>query len=689
MKKLYTLLAVAFITISAFAQSPEQMSYQAIIRNNSNELVANQLIGMQVSVLYGSASGTAVYVELHTPATNSNGLVSIEIGAGITQSGNFAAIDWANGPYFIKTETDPTGGSTYSITGISQLLSVPYALHAKTAELVIEVDPVYSASEAANITAGDITNLSNLSGINTGDQDMSGIDRNAQAIKDTAAQIRSDIPDVNGFISTEVDPVYVASEAANITAEDITNLDNLSGINTGDQDITGIGMNTQAIMDTAAQIRSDIPDVSGFISTEVDPVYSASKAASITADDITNLSNLSGTNTGDQDITGIGMNTQAIMDTAAQIRADIPDVSGFISTEVDPVYAASEAASITADDITNLSNLSGTNTGDQDITGIGMNTQAIWDTAAQIRADIPDVSGFISTEVDPVYAASEASNITADDITNLDSLSGKNTGDQDLSNLATITALGDSTAQVRSEIPEMLSGTLPGQMQYWNGTSWVAIAAGNEGQVLTFSNGVPKWKGELVEGEVENPITGKIWLDKNLGATQVATSSTDAAAYGDLYQWGRGSDGHQSRTSWTTSQKSSTDQPGHAGFIVAQRPPYDWRSPQNTNLWQGVNGVNNPCPSGYRLPTDAEWQAERASWSSNNSAGAFASPLKLPAAGNRSFTYGHLEQVGSGGYYWSSTSSSSRSCRIYFYISNATAGNLYRAAGLSVRCIKN
>jgi uncharacterized protein (TIGR02145 family) len=129
-----------------------------------------------------------------------------------------------------------------------------------------------------------------------------------------------------------------------------------------------------------------------------------------------------------------------------------------------------------------------------------------------------------------------------------------------------------------------------------------------------------------------NPQTGKIWMDRNLGATRAATSSTDADAYGHLYQWGRASDGHQVRTSPTTSVLSSSDTPGHGSFILVANP-YDWRSPQNTNLWQEVNGTNNPCPNGYRLPTEAEWNAERASWSSNNSAGAFASPLKLPVAG--------------------------------------------------------
>jgi len=182
---------------------------------------------------------------------------------------------------------------------------------------------------------------------------------------------------------------------------------------------------------------------------------------------------------------------------------------------------------------------------------------------------------------------------------------------------------------------------------------------------------------------------GTCWLDRNLGATQVATSSTNAAAYGDLFQWGRVADGHQIRTSNTTPTLSNSDTPGHANFILAPNSPYDWSSSQNANLWQGVGGVNNPCPTGWRLPTDAEWDAEHSSWSQNNSAGAFASPLKLPVAGNRSFIDGSLFDVGSRGRYWSSTVGGADSRALYFGSSNANMSSSRRAYGFSVRCLKD
>ncbi|MDD4761291.1 MAG: DUF1566 domain-containing protein [Bacteroidaceae bacterium] len=115
-----------------WAQAPQKMSYQAVVRNSSDALVRNTTVGVRISILQGSASGTNVFSETQTPTTNANGLVSIEIGGG-TQ---FSAIDWANEIFFMKTEIDPTGGTNYTITGTSQLLSVPYAFHAQTAEAI-------------------------------------------------------------------------------------------------------------------------------------------------------------------------------------------------------------------------------------------------------------------------------------------------------------------------------------------------------------------------------------------------------------------------------------------------------------------------------------------------------------------------------------------------------------------------
>lgn len=237
MKKVFILSAAVIFTATVVAQSPEKMSYQAVIKDAANKLVVNQTIGIQISILQGSVTGIPVYIEQHAQITNSNGLLSLEIGTGTVVTGEFTLIDWASGPYFLKTETDLAGGTDYAVTGISQFLSVPYALHAKTAETLsggpTETDPVYTASPAANITTGDIVNLDNLSGINTGDQDLSNL-ATKDALGDSTELLRSEIDDVRGLIGT------------------------------GGEDLSGLATN-DALADSIAEVRSEIDEVRGLI----------------------------------------------------------------------------------------------------------------------------------------------------------------------------------------------------------------------------------------------------------------------------------------------------------------------------------------------------------------------------------------------------------------------------------------
>ena len=147
MKKILTTFIITVLcALTLFAQAPEKFSYQAVVRNASNALVTNAPVGVRVSILQGSASGNAVYVETHTASTNANGLLTMEIGGGTVQQGSFAGIDWANGPFFLKTETDPAGGTNYTVTSTQQLMSVPYALYAE---------------EAGNGFSGDYNDLTN------------------------------------------------------------------------------------------------------------------------------------------------------------------------------------------------------------------------------------------------------------------------------------------------------------------------------------------------------------------------------------------------------------------------------------------------------------------------------------------------------------------------------------------------
>ena len=169
MKNIYlllTLVFLSFISETLTAQAPPQkMTYQFVARNAQNQLIQNNAVGLRISILQGSPTGTAVYVETHTPQTNGNGTATIEVGGGTVVSGVFANINWSTGVYFIQTEMDPQGQQGYSVTAVSQLLTVPYAFYAAIstrstiADSVVggmsETDPSFNASLAAGITPSD------------------------------------------------------------------------------------------------------------------------------------------------------------------------------------------------------------------------------------------------------------------------------------------------------------------------------------------------------------------------------------------------------------------------------------------------------------------------------------------------------------------------------------------------------
>jgi hypothetical protein len=187
-------------------------------------------------------------------------------------------------------------------------------------------------------------------------------------------------------------------------------------------------------------------------------------------------------------------------------------------------------------------------------------------------------------------------------------------------------------------------------------------------------------------------------MDRNLGATQVATAFNDAASYGDLYQWGRAGDGHQLRTSGNQTTLATTPVPSLGNvwdglfIVVAAVSPWNWLATPSDNLWQGVNGTNNPCPTGMRIPTQAEWECERADFintGGNNRTGAFGSALALPSGGHREGTTGGINFVGNYGDYWSSTVSGVDAIWLAFTATNAVTPADHRAVGASIRCIKD
>lgn len=237
-------------------------------------------------------------------------------------------------------------------------------------------------------------------------------------------------------------------------------------------------------------------------------------------------------------------------------------------------------------------------------------------------------------------------------------------------------------------------------LEWWTGSDWYNTC------VATIPGGVALVPGVAIcDGShpttvvpITSPGTGKIWMDRNLGASGAATSSTDINAYGCLYQWGRGNDGHAS-VDWNKSKPVNLsvtttygiDTPGNNLFIISTNTTtYDWRDAQNNELWKGVNGINNPCPSGYRVPLFTELDAEFTNTKSPiTNAGTAFSNLLFVLSGYRYYSDATLYYTGSNGYYWSSTVSGTYASLRYFS-SGGTYSNAYiRANGFSVRCLKD
>ena len=226
-------------------------------------------------------------------------------------------------------------------------------------------------------------------------------------------------------------------------------------------------------------------------------------------------------------------------------------------------------------------------------------------------------------------------------------------------------------------------------------TEYVVIDGISAANYPAFPAGTVHCDPDSMEIKTVMSTNGKVWMDRNLGAKQVATAIDDSLSYGDLYQWGRFADGHQCRGSATTTTQAtsaavSSGDAWYGKFITNSTFPYDWLSTQDDDLWQGGDSTNIPCPSGFRLPTIAEWDAEFKTWSSSTTAAALDSPLKLPAAGHRSSS-GNEELVGSYCYYSSSSVSTQNngfSAILLVLTNSASLGISARAEASSIRCIR-
>jgi hypothetical protein len=378
--KIKALLIQTLLLLTAVvnAQSPDLMSYQAVVRNSNDALIANQPVGMQLSILQGSPGGTAVYIETHVPLSNDNGLVTVEVGNGSIVSGDFTIIDWSAGPYFIKTEMDPLGGTNYTITAISQFLSVPYALHATTAEHltnpIVETDPVFDTSVAGGITHSDTVFWNNKLGSYTETDPLFQIHpsfgiTNSNISNWNSAHQWGD-HSTFGYLTnyTETDPMFSSSIAAGIQATDTSiwnnKLDSFTETDPLFQMHPSFGITNSNISNWNSAHQWGDHSTFGYLTnyTETDPMYSSSIAAGIQAADTSNWNNKLASYTETDPLfqlhPSFGISSTNISNWDSAYSWGDHSASGYLTnyTETDPVFSTSIAAGIQAIDTSNWNN---------------------------------------------------------------------------------------------------------------------------------------------------------------------------------------------------------------------------------------------------------------------------------------------------------------------------------------------
>ncbi len=788
------LLAVSLFQTISYAQAPNGINYQAVIRNSTGALSSNTPVAIRVNIRQTTTTGTIVYSERQNVTTDQFGLVNFVIGTGTFLSGSpFANINWGNGPYFLDLGVAFSGlpnPAIYMPYGTQQMMSVPYALYAKSSGNLVNQWKYGAGVPASNLgLVGDyyldtatgnvynktnsttwvlITNITGPQGV-AGAQGLQGIAGPIGPIGATGATgpqgpvgltgpagvaglTGAAGPQGNQGIAGPAGPTGLTGAAGVAGPQGIQGLPGTNGA-AGATGAAGPQGPSGAVGATGLQGPAGVAGPQGVAGTNGINGTNGLNALVKTTLEPAGANCATG---GTKVETGLDANNNGVLDLAEINAAQTTYVcNGSAGTQGIQGIAGSAGAS----GLLSSGNAAG-NTPYWDGSQWVVNNSNVFNNGAEVgigtvnpntsaKVDIESTTqGFLLPRMTTTQRNAIASpalglqifNSTTNCLnfytgTSWFETCGSPSSTSILANLncggATITSTltnGTAASGVSVSVPytggnagvysaqsvsstgvvnvtaSLAAGTLAngaGSLTYTitgtpttSGTASFSIVVG--GQSCTFTvpvSSAPVYApiavncaaGATAIVNVTNPLTGKIWMDRNLGSITAGSFSTDQNAYGNLYQWGRFTDGHQCRFVPTTATLSNIDQPAHGNFITSTTGNYDWRSPQNTNLWQGVNGINNPCPSAYRVPTEAEFVAECSSWGAANNLGAFGSPLRWTLGGRR-YPSGTMNDVGTVGYYWSSTAvgTQSKSMR-----TDGSQNVSERGFGFSLRCIKD
>ena len=464
MKKL---LCFAFITLfsslSAFAQT-EGINFQGVARNAAGEVLVSQQISLRLSVLLGSESGAVAYVETRLATSNPQGIFSLVVGDGnaISKTGNFSSIDWKTASKFLKVEMDPNAGNNFLMMGISRMQAVPFAFYAYgvDAENVKGILPLGSGGTG-------VASISELKKSLAVDQINNTSDASKPISTATQAALTSkaNASDVTTSLATKVDKVTGKELSTNdYTTAEKTKLAAITGTNTGDQDLSGYATTTQLAT------KANASDVTTSLATKVDKVTGKELSTNdYTTTEKTKLAAITGTNTGDQDLSGYATTTQLAT------KANAADVTTSLATKVDKVTGKELSTNdYTTAEKTKLAAITGTNTGDQDLSGFATTTQLA------TKANSSDVTTGLATKVDKVTGKELSTNdYTTAEKTKLAAITGTNTGDQVniTGNAGTATKLQSSVTINGIAFDGSANITVPGGVPYTGATQAVDLGA--------------------------------------------------------------------------------------------------------------------------------------------------------------------------------------------------------------------
>ena len=683
MKKTSLLILGLILSAITFAQAPNKMSFQTVVRNSQGKLVLNKSIGVRLSILQSTSTGTPVYVETNTKSSNANGLLTLEVGAGIVATGIFSTIDWSQGPYFLKTEMDVNGGINYTISEVTEFVSEPYAMNSKNAD---NANSVKTLSNGSNVGDMCYWNGTTWVPLNKGTQGQSLTFCDGKPAWTFGGGCPGDVPVLNCSSVANNGTLNATTAASGVTS--VISYTGNGGTHNGQvvssTGITGLTATLQAgtFANGNGSLTYTITGTPAASGTTSFALNIGGKTCTLTRDVLLPVGVISTLEC--SSATKNGTLTGTI--TASGVSSVISYTGGNGGTHNGQVVSSTGVTGLTATlqagtFANGNGNLTFTINGTPVTSGTAIFALSIGGKTCTLTRNVLLPVGEISTlncysvNNGTLYATTAASGVTS-----VISYTGGNGGTYDGQVVYSIHATGALNGLIATlQAGNFANGA--GSLTYTITGTYSTIGTASfvlniGGQMCTFTRTVIQptsgYGSNISDFEGNSYKTVYIgtqqWMGENLKASKyndgtMIPNITDNTQYGKLYNW----------------------------YAVSKT----------------TNGNKNVCPTGWHVPTDAEWtvltgylggnpggkmkEVGTTSWTSPNTD---ATNMSLFAGlpGGYLSSNGYYYDGGSQGSWWSSTENSTDNAwnrGLYYYSGNAGRGYVSKILRLSVRCLRD